>query len=157
MSLAAENLALMDRWLSNLALDESADPRAAKVVRAKPADAVESCWDDEGQQIVEPQTFDRGRVFENTQGTCNTLYPPHAGTRMIAGAPLESDILKCQLKPLDRADYAVTFADAEWARLQAVFPTGVCDWSKPGVGQEVAPRTWLSYGPSPVNRYTPPA
>jgi hypothetical protein len=76
---------------------------------------------------------------------------------MIAGAPLESDILKCQLKPLDRADYTVTFTDREWAMLERLFPDGVCDWSKPGVGQDVTPRTWLSYGPSPVNRYTPPA
>lgn len=156
-SLAAENLATMDRWLSNLALDVSADPLAARVVRAKPAEAVESCYDGDGNQIVEPQTFDRHSLYENTAGACNTLYPPHTGTRMIAGAPLESDILKCQLKPLDRSDYSVTFTEAEWARLGRIFPTGVCDWSKPGVGQDAAPRTWLSYGPSPVNRYTPPA
>jgi hypothetical protein len=157
MSLGMENLLMMDRWLSNLALDASADPLAAKVVRAKPAELVESCYDADGNQIVEPQTFDRERLFDNTAGRCNALYPPHAGTRMIAGAPLESDILKCQLKPLDRADYAVAFTDTEWARLERLFPDGVCDWSKPGVGQEVKPRTWLSYGPSPVNRYTPPA
>jgi hypothetical protein len=157
MSLGMDNLVMMDRWLSNLALDGSADPLAAKVVRAKPAELVESCYDADGNQIVEPQTFDRERVFDNTAGRCNALYPPHAGTRMIAGAPLESDILKCQLKPLDRADYAVTFTDTEWVRLERLFPDGVCDWSKPGVGQEVTPRTWLSYGPSPVNRYTPPA
>lgn len=157
MSLAAENLAMMDRWLSNLALDASLDPVPTKLVRAKPAELVESCYDEEGKQIVEPQTFDRHNLFANTAGTCNTLYPPHAGTRMIAGAPLESDILKCQLKPLDRADYTVSFTDAEWTRLQRVFPAGACDWSKPGVGQEVAPRSWLSYGPSPVNRYNPPA
>jgi hypothetical protein len=157
LSLASENLAMMDSWLSNLALDGSSDPLATRIVRAKPAELVESCYDAHGNQIVEPQTFDRGRVFDNTEGACNTLYPPHAGTRMIAGAPLESDVLKCQLKPLDRSDYTVTFTDAEWARLERIFPGGVCDWSKPGVGQTVAPRTWLSYGPSPVNRYTPPA
>jgi hypothetical protein len=38
-----------------------------------------------------------------------------------------------------RTDYAAgTFSDAQWARLQAVFSTGVCDWSKPGVGQQAA-------------------
>jgi len=37
--------------------------------------------------------------------------------------------------------------------LEAMFPGGVCDWSKPGVGQVPNTRTWLSYGPSPVNRY----
>jgi len=157
LSLGMDNLLMMDRWLSSLALDTSADPLAAKVVRAKPAELVESCYDADAHQIIEPQTFDREGVFDNTEGACNALYPPHAGTRMIAGAPLESDILKCQLKPLDRADYAVTFTDGEWARLERLFPDGVCDWSKPGVGQDVTPRTWLSYGPSPVNRYTPPA
>mgnify|MGYP001237898835 CR=1 FL=1 len=156
-SLAADNLAMMDRWLSNLALDESTDPLRTRLVRAKPADLVESCYDADGKQIVEPQEFDEHHLYENTAGACNTLYPPHTGTRMIAGAPLASDVLKCQLEPLDRADYSVTFTDAEWARLQTIFPAGVCDWSKPGVGQEVTPRTWLSYGPSPVNRFTPPA
>jgi len=30
------------------------------------------------------------------------------------------------------------------ARLQAVFPRGVCDYGKPGVGQ-VAPEPWQSF------------
>jgi hypothetical protein len=156
-SLAVENLASMDEWLSNLALDESEGPRAEKVVRAKPASLVESCWDGQGNQIVEPQRFDTDRLFDNTEGQCNSLYPPHTGPHMVAGGPLTNDVLKCQLGPLDAADYKVVFTDAEWTRLQRIFPTGVCDWSKPGVGQTVTPRTWLSYGPSSVNRYTPPA
>jgi hypothetical protein len=157
MSLAMQNLASMDRWLSTIALDESDAPLAEKVVRAKPESLVDSCWDAEGNQIVEPQRYDTGRLFDNTEGRCNQLYPPHTGPRMVAGGPLTNDVLKCQLKPLDPADYRVVFTEAEWARLQRIFPTGVCDWSKPGVGQEVTPRTWLSYGPSPVNRYVPAA
>lgn len=157
MSLAAENLARMDEWLSSLALDESAEPLAEKVVSAKPRSLVESCYDGEGTQIVEPQRFDPDRLYDNTEGQCNTLYPPHTGPHMIAGGPLTNDVLKCQLEPLDPGDYRVVFTDAEWARLQRTFPTGVCDWSKPGVGQDVTQRTWLSFRPSPVNRYTPPA
>jgi hypothetical protein len=72
---------------------------------------------------------------------------------MVAGGPLTNDVLKCQLKPLDPADYEVEFSEAEWDRLRSTFASGVCDWSKPGVGQTVAPRTWLSFGPSPVNRF----
>ncbi len=155
-SLAAENLAFMDEWLSNLARDTSGDDAAARLRRAKPLALVESCWDADGRQIVEPQEFDENNLYDNTAGACNTLYPPHTGTRMIAGAPLASDVLKCQLRPLAMSDYTVAFTDAEWARLERIFPDGVCDWSKPGVGQEVTPRTWLSYGPSPVNRFTPP-
>jgi hypothetical protein len=28
------------------------------------------------------------------------------------------------------------FSDAEWGKLQEVFPRGVCDFSKPGVDQQ---------------------
>jgi len=42
--------------------------------------------------------------------------------------------MKCQLKPVDLADYAVTFSKAQKARLRKIFSGGVCDWSKPGVG-----------------------
>jgi hypothetical protein len=157
MSLAAENLAAMDEWLGALALDESDRPLGEKVVAAKPASLVESCWDAQEKQIVEPQRYDAGRLFDNTEGQCNALYPPHTGPHMIAGGPLTNDVLKCQLEPLDPTDYRVVFTEGEWARLQRIFPTGVCDWAKPGEGQEVTPRTWLSFGPSPVNRYAPPA
>jgi hypothetical protein len=38
---------------------------------------------------------------------------------------------------------------ARRARLQALFPGGVCDWSKPGVGETpfVASRQWSEFGP----------
>src|SRR5690348_8156813 len=48
-----------------------------------------------------------------------------------AGAPLTDEIIQCQLKPLSRADYDVTFTDAEWAQPRQAFPTGVCDYRKP--------------------------
>jgi hypothetical protein len=154
-SLASENLALMDEWLTNLALDSSAGDLADRVVRAKPAELVESCYDTEGNRIGEPQTYDVHSLYDNVRGQCNRLYPPHTGPRMIAGGPLTNDVLKCQLKPLNAGDYRVIFSEAEWARLQRIFPNGVCDWSRPGVGQEAVVQTWLSYGPSPVNRFQP--
>ena len=57
---------------------------------------------------------------------------------------MTDDVLKCQLKPLRRDDYPVTFTDAQWAALQKAFPTGVCDYSKPGVDQHGA-TAWLTY------------
>ena len=32
-------------------------------------------------------------------------------------------------------DYAVAFTGDELARLQHIFPNGVCDWSRPGVNE----------------------
>ena len=155
MSLAAENLSLMDQWLTNLALDTSGGDAAEKVVRAKPAELVESCYDADGSRIVEPQRYDVHDLFDNTQGRCSQLYPPHAGPHMIAGGPLTNDVLKCQLKPLNPGDYRVVFSESEWDRLESVFPDGVCDWSRPGVAQDAPVQTWISYGPSPVNRFQP--
>jgi hypothetical protein len=82
--------------------------------------------------------------------TCNTLFPSFAFPRYVAGGPLAANNIKCQLKPVDPADYAVTFTAAEMAQLQAIFPSGVCDWSKPGINRtNVVP--WASFGPAPEN------
>jgi len=65
---------------------------------------------------------------------------------MVAGSPLAGTVFKCQLKPLNVADYGVTFTAAQQARLAATFPGGVCDWSKPGVDERPPLGTWLDYG-----------
>jgi hypothetical protein len=57
-----------------------------------------------------------------------------------------------------RSDYApALLSDAEWAALQAAFPNGVCDWTKPGVGQQPTV-AWQSYkaGPGGVGLGDPP-
>jgi hypothetical protein len=76
-----------------------------------------------------------------------TLFPTFGDTRTAAGGGLAGDTLKCQLKPLDFTSYPVTFTPAQQARLQAAFPTGVCDWSKPGVDERPPLGAWLDYGP----------
>ena len=58
--------------------------------------------------------------------------------RVVAGDALTTDTNKCQLKPLDRnGDYgSATFSDQQWAQLGTIFPSGVCDFTKPGVDQQ---------------------
>ena len=68
-----------------------------------------------------------------------------ANTRLAAGEPLTRDWLKCELKALDFASSPVTFTDAQRTRLQAAFPQGVCDYSRPGVGQQPPDGPWLVY------------
>ena len=38
-----------------------------------------------------------------------------------------------------------SLSDAQLTRLKAIFPQGVCDWTKPGVGQVPLAGTWLRY------------
>jgi hypothetical protein len=59
-------------------------------------------------------------------------------------------VMKCRTKPLSRADYGViAFTDDQWARLQAAFPTGVCDYSRPGVSQQPPKARWLTFAGGP--------
>ena len=154
MDLMPENLAQMDQWLTNLHADNSAATMLDKIVAARPAALQNDCFAENGERIVDQPTFNMNRLYDNTEGACNSLYPPHAGLRLVAGGPLSNDILKCQLKDIDPADYDVEFTAEEMTRLQEIFPQGVCDWSRPGVGQQTN-RTWLSFGPSAINRYSP--
>lgn len=126
----------MSQWLDRLASDATRAPAIDKVVRNKPAAAVDGCWDLSGARIDEPARFDG-------PGRCNTLFPNHTNPRLVAGAPLADDIAKCQLKPIDARDYRVRFTADEMAALRAIFPAGVCDYSKPGVEQRPLAGTYL--------------
>lgn len=128
-------LDLMNSWLDNIAADP-APPSIDKVVRNKPADANDACWDETGQRIDEPASLD-------PEAECNVVYPRFSTPRLVAGSPLVNDVLKCQLKPIDMTDYTVTFTSAQETRLMNIFPEGVCDWSKPSVGQEPLRGTFL--------------
>ena len=129
-------LAQMDQWLTNLSKDGSGDAAIAKLRRAKPADLVDACWntDETPRRIVEKQQYRAGQ--------CNELYPAFSYPRGVAGAPIANDVIKCQLKSLSATDYKVTFTADEMTRLRRIFPSGVCDWTKPGVDQQRLTGTW---------------
>jgi hypothetical protein len=135
---SAEALTQMEAWLAAIQADDAPGTAAERVLRNKPVALTDACWVG-ATKIAEPFGILGG-------GTCAGLYPTFAETRTVAGSPLGSTVFKCQLKPLSFGDYAVAFTPAQQARLAATFPTGVCDWSKPGVGEGPALGTWLDYG-----------
>jgi hypothetical protein len=142
------NWSAMVRWVEAIKADTSADSARVKMLRNKPAHVVDGCWNTSVSPpafIAEPQT-----LSSQPDSQCNVRFPSWIVPRMVAGGPLESDIMKCQLKPVDMADYSVPFTADETTRLLRVFAGGVCDWSKPGVNQ-VPSITWPSFGPSPDN------
>src|SRR5690606_20764529 len=116
LSLADENLALMNRWLDAIKADSSNRPLLERIAAARPSDLTDDCFDENGERIIEPAVFDLTSVLTKTQGDqsrCNALFPPHAGLRLVAGAPLTNDIMKCSLKPIDYDDYRVEFTNQE--------------------------------------------
>ena len=128
-TLAAKAFDLMDRWLTAIEADHRNVPKAQKVRQDKPADATDKCF---------------AADQELPASSCPVVYPAYSTPRIQAGESLRNDNVKCQLKPLVRSDYKVTFTDAEWTQLQQAFPSGVCDWSKPAVAQRPAV-PWLTY------------
>ena len=152
----------MDVWLSTLNVSA---PKATlnsvrtqeQVIAAKPANAVDFCF------LLADTTFST-KVFD--MAVCDADAPQadglgrlakRASPRQVAGGPLAENILKCQLKPLNAGDYApLNFSAVQWTRLQATFPDGVCDWSKPGVGQQEAISP-LTFAAGPGGRPLPPA
>ena len=126
------SLIAMDRWLTAVEQDTRSGSLAQKVVRDKPSDLSDRCYDGAGHKL--------------TDSICGDPVVPVYGTpRMVAGDAITTDANKCQLKPLQRSDYQlnagpvpvpILFTDAEWAQLQSLFPSGVCDFSKPGVAQQ---------------------
>jgi len=137
-NLGALSIDTMNKWLDAITADP-APLSTDKIVRLRPADAVDSCWSEAGERIAERASFDG-------KGKCNALYPVHSEPRLVAGAPLTNDIAKCALKPIRYGDYKVKFDAAQKQRLAAIFPSGVCDFNKPGVGQVPLKGTYQNYG-----------
>src|SRR5262249_38418872 len=119
------------------------------VTAAKPDTAFDLCY------LTGDPTFSTP-VTDMATCDADPRLAKHASPRQVAGGPLTEDILKCQLKPLDPADYApAVFTPAQLARLQTVFPGGVCDWSLSGVGQQ-PPQSPLDFRAGPGGVPLPP-
>ncbi|WP_119157267.1 DUF6351 family protein [Caldimonas tepidiphila] len=141
---ADESIYAMSRWLDAVVADTSDKPLARKIVENRPADVADRCTDGAGVDM--PASY------------CDAIVTSYTSPRIEAGMPFTDDVLKCQLKPLLRSDYyPVFFTDAQWSRLQQIFPLGVCDYSKPGVGKQLTV-PWLNYraGPGGEPLGTPP-
>ena len=129
----ADNLAEMEQWVANIARDAApARSQLEKVIRNKPASVTDACYTKDGQKITDMER-------------CTRMFPVYSNPRLNAGMPLGATTLKCELKPIDKKDYAQPLTDAQLSALKAVFPGGVCDFSRKGVSVR-APETWLSYG-----------
>jgi hypothetical protein len=142
---------LIDQWVAAVKADTSNASLERKVLRHRPADAFDFCFLTTdtafANKITDPAVCDSDRFLK-----------PHTSPRQVAGGPVAENILKCQLRPIDRSDYGpVGLTSDQMARLRAVFPHGVCDFGRPGVGQQPA-RSPLDFsaGPGGVPLPAPP-
>lgn len=129
--LAPQAFTTMDQWLTTIKADTSGRSIEDKVRAARPADAQNFC-------VLSSDVAQSTRITDAAVCDADPFLKPSSSPRQVAGGPLSEHILKCQLRPLDAGEYGGRLNATQLARLQAVFPGGVCDWSKPGVGQQAA-------------------
>jgi hypothetical protein len=128
-------LEVIDEWQANI----RAKPRRG-VVRNKPARAVDSCFATNGSLIHSGRDAWDGILDARPAGPCTEAFPLFATSRIVAGGPIEGGIFKCSLEPVERAISRGLYAPwtpsgDDVARLQQIFPSGVCDYSQPDVGR----------------------
>ena len=133
-----EGLLAIDRWLARVEADKRKVALEQKVAQDRPADIVDRCSQVPGvDQVSVPGV---GKVCELDQ-----LQTKYGTPVTVAGESIATDTNRCRLKPLRASDYyPITFTDQQWQQLQQAFPTGVCDWSQPGVDQQGA-IPWQTY------------
>ncbi len=122
---------VLDRWIKNI----QANPDKS-VGENKPADAKDACFATNGALIASGDDVWDGILDGDPAGACTQAFPIYSTSRIVAGGPIEGGVFKCALQPVPRALAHGLYgawqpSPAEIARLNAIFPQGVCDYSKP--------------------------
>ncbi|WP_203910603.1 DUF6351 family protein [Rhizocola hellebori] len=106
----------------------------------KPAAAVDKCFTTTGAEIASgPNVWD-GILNDRPAGTCTSTFPIYGTSRMVAGGPIEGSIYACHLQSVSSAIakglYGSWTPTAEQQlKLEQIFPTGVCDYTKGDAGK----------------------
>jgi hypothetical protein len=150
--LPEQAITAVDDWLAVVEADKRRVPLAKKIIYARTkAGITERCVAADGKDVplqvcdttVDPTIFSSPRIEAGggDQAPVNGVGKDKVG--------LTDDRLDCQTMPIEKFVYAgSSFADvftpAQQGTLKKTFPTGVCDYSKPGKGfQKAVP--WLRY------------
>ncbi len=128
-------LEVMEEWMTNI----RANPQRS-LAENRPARAVDSCFDTDGSVLATGNDVWAGILDARPAGQCTLKFPLHSTSRIVAGGPIEGGVFKCALKSVDTALSDGTYGPwapnfAEILKLYAIFPEGVCDWSKPDQGR----------------------
>jgi hypothetical protein len=102
----------------------------------RPARFTDRCFTAAGAEIARGRDAWDGILVRGPDGPCTEAFPLHSTSRIVAGGPLRGGVYKCALqsvrRAIDRGLYgAWRPSRAERARLEQIFPTGVCDYTKP--------------------------
>jgi Tannase-like family of unknown function (DUF6351) len=126
---------VIDQWMANI----RRHPKRS-VARNKPELATDRCFTTQGDEIARgPHVWD-GILDRGPDGPCTERFPLHSTSRIVAGGPLRGGVYRCRLQPVSRAIARGLYGSwepsaAERSRLEQIFPTGVCDYSRGDAGR----------------------
>ena len=127
--------AVIDDWMDNLR-----ERPWRGVAGNRPPEAVDACFTGAGATIAAGAGVWAGILDRQPPGPCTRAFPIHSTSRIVAGGSLRGGVYKCALQPVAKAIARGLYgawrpSTAERARLEQIFPTGVCDYSRPDVGR----------------------
>ncbi len=130
-----EAFEVIDEWMANI----RANP-GRSVAENKPPRAVDRCFTTAGEEIAAGDSVWDGILNHEPLGACTEQFQIHKSSRIVAGGPIQGGIFKCQLQTVADAIARGIYGSwaptaAERARLEEIFPTGVCDWTLPDAGR----------------------
>jgi Tannase-like family of unknown function (DUF6351) len=130
-----EAFEVMDEWMANIRRHPSRG-----MSRNKPELATDRCFTTAGEEIARgPRVWD-GILDDDDPGRCTQAFPLHSTSRIVAGGPLRGGVYKCALQSVEKAVSRRLYggwrpSGDEVARLKAIFPSGVCDYSRRDLGR----------------------
>jgi hypothetical protein len=126
---------VIDEWLANL----RAHPKRG-VGGNRPPRAQDACFEASTATIARGPDVWAGALDDRAAGACLQRFPIYSTSRVVAGGPIRGGVYKCALQPVATAVARGLYGDwtpsaAERARLEQIFPTGVCDSTRPDQGR----------------------
>lgn len=131
----AAALDVMHDWITQA----RAHPQQS-IAESRPDAARDACYAADGSLLAEGDDVWRGILDDGAAGACTAQFPVYGTSRIQAGGTIEGSVFKCALKPVAVAvsdgTYGSWTPDAgQVARLQEIFPQGVCDYHQPDQGR----------------------
>ena len=128
-------LEVMHDWITDIRANPS-----LSIAENRPAAAQDACFAADGTLLAQGDGVWNGVLDAGEAGACAAQFPVYTTSRIQAGGPVEGSIFQCALKPVATAISDGTYGawmpdDEQAARLQEIFPDGVCDYSRPDQGR----------------------
>jgi hypothetical protein len=131
-------LEVIDKWIYKLKQETSNDIQTA-INASRPKNAQDRCYSDKGEILAQGDRVWDGEWNNQLTGSCMKKYPIFSESRAVAGASLSGDTFKCALQSVTQAIesglYQSIPIENHLQQMNQIFPKGVCDYSKKGLGR----------------------